>query len=106
MTKPTKPTSDTDNTASNEAMTPEQLREAITMLTLAVENLNGAATISLAIDPATLPDELEVTGETDSGVIMGIRHRTKAIEGVQFHPESVLTEHGMDLLRNFVEKSR
>jgi len=57
---------------------------------------------SLAVDPATLPDELEVTGETDSGVIMGIRHRTKAIEGVQFHPESVLTEGGHRMLANWL----
>jgi para-aminobenzoate synthetase component 2 len=57
---------------------------------------------SLAIDPATVPDELEVTARTDSGVIMGVRHRTLAIEGVQFHPESVLTEGGHRLLANWL----
>ena len=57
---------------------------------------------SLAVDPATMPDELFVTGETDSGVIMGIRHRTMAIEGVQFHPESVLTQGGHQMLANWL----
>ncbi|MEI7452986.1 MAG: aminodeoxychorismate/anthranilate synthase component II [Actinomycetes bacterium] len=57
---------------------------------------------SLAVDPATMPEELFVTGETDSGVIMGIRHRTMAIEGVQFHPESVLTQGGHQMLANWL----
>ena len=57
---------------------------------------------SLAINPATMPVELFVTGETDSGVIMGIRHRTMAIEGVQFHPESVLTQGGHQMLANWL----
>ena len=57
---------------------------------------------SLAVDPDTMPDELFVTGETDSGVIMGIRHRTMAIEGVQFHPESVLTQGGHQMLANWL----
>ena len=57
---------------------------------------------SLAVDPATMPDELFITGETDSGVIMGIRHRTMAIEGVQFHPESVLTQGGHQMLANWL----
>jgi para-aminobenzoate synthetase component 2 len=57
---------------------------------------------SLAIDPATVPDELEVTARTDSGVIMGVRHRTLAVEGVQFHPESVLTEGGHRMLANWL----
>jgi para-aminobenzoate synthetase component 2 len=57
---------------------------------------------SLAIDPATVPDELEVTARTDSGVIMAVRHRTLAVEGVQFHPESVLTEGGHRLLANWL----
>ncbi|CAB4896415.1 MAG: aminodeoxychorismate/anthranilate synthase component II [Actinobacteria bacterium] len=57
---------------------------------------------SLAINPATMPVELFVTGETDSGVIMGIRHRTMAVEGVQFHPESVLTQGGHHMLANWL----
>ncbi|MDP2013552.1 MAG: aminodeoxychorismate/anthranilate synthase component II [Actinomycetota bacterium] len=57
---------------------------------------------SLAIDPATMPDELEITGQTDSGVIMGVRHRSLPIEGVQFHPESVLTEGGHRMLANWL----
>ena len=57
---------------------------------------------SLAIERASLPDCLEITAETDDGEIMGVRHRHHRVEGVQFHPESILTEHGHDLLRNFL----
>jgi len=57
---------------------------------------------SLAIDPTTMPDSLMVTGATESGVIMGIRHRELAVEGVQFHPESVLTEGGHHMLANWL----
>lgn len=57
---------------------------------------------SLIVDPTTLPEVLEITAETDDGLIMGLRHRTRAIEGVQFHPESILTEHGHTMLRNFL----
>lgn len=57
---------------------------------------------SLAIEPDSVPAELTVTAQTDSGVIMGIRHRSAAIEAVQFHPESVLTEHGHLLLANWL----
>jgi para-aminobenzoate synthetase component 2 len=57
---------------------------------------------SLAIDPATVPDELEVTGCTPSGVVMAVRHRELPLEGVQFHPESVLTEGGHRLLANWL----
>ena len=58
---------------------------------------------SLAIAPDSLPAELKVTAKTDDGEIMGIRHRELAIEGVQFHPESVLSEHGHALLQNFLK---
>jgi para-aminobenzoate synthetase component 2 len=58
---------------------------------------------SLAIVPQSMPPELEVTSRTDSGVIMGVRHRRLPIEGVQFHPESVLTEGGYRLLGNWLE---
>jgi anthranilate synthase/aminodeoxychorismate synthase-like glutamine amidotransferase len=57
---------------------------------------------SLVVDPHELPAELEVTATTDDGVIMGLRHRDHAVHGVQFHPESVLTTGGHDLLRNFL----
>lgn len=57
---------------------------------------------SLAIRRESLPDCLEVTAWTDDGEIMGVRHRTLDVEGVQFHPESILTERGHDLLRNFL----
>jgi len=57
---------------------------------------------SLAIERETLPDCLEVTAQTADGEIMGIRHKTLPIYGVQFHPESILSEHGHALLRNFL----
>ncbi|MFQ1062550.1 aminodeoxychorismate/anthranilate synthase component II [Bordetella trematum] len=57
---------------------------------------------SLTIDPATLPEELEVTATAQDGDIMGVRHKTLPLYGVQFHPESVLSEHGHALLRNFL----
>jgi anthranilate synthase/aminodeoxychorismate synthase-like glutamine amidotransferase len=57
---------------------------------------------SLVVDPATVPEVLEVTARTDNGLIMGLRHREVAVEGVQFHPESILTRAGMDLLGNYL----
>ena len=57
---------------------------------------------SLAIDPESLPEELVPTSWSDSGVLMGVRHTTYDIEGVQFHPESIMTEPGKELLRNFL----
>lgn len=58
---------------------------------------------SLAIERSSCPAELEVTAWTDDGEIMGVRHRSLPIEGVQFHPESILTEHGHALLNNFLK---
>lgn len=58
---------------------------------------------SLVIDPDSVPEALEVTARTEDGVIMGVRHRERAVEGVQFHPESVLTGSGKQLLKNFLE---
>ncbi len=58
---------------------------------------------SLSVQREGLPEELAVTAESESGVIMGVRHRRYAVEGVQFHPESILTSVGKDILRNFLE---
>ena len=57
---------------------------------------------SLAIERATVPNELQITGETEAGIVMSVRHKTLPIEGVQFHPESVLTEHGHAMLANWL----
>lgn len=70
--------------------------------------LNNPLTVtryhSLVIDPPTLPDCFEVTARSDSGEIMGIRHREWDLEGVQFHPESILSEQGHDLLARFIHR--
>lgn len=58
---------------------------------------------SLAIDPASLPAELMVSAQTGDGVIMAVRHRSFAVEGVQFHPESILNEEGKKILKNFLD---
>ena len=60
---------------------------------------------SLAIEKSSIPDVLDVTAWTDDGEIMGVRHKTLPIEGVQFHPESILTEHGHAVLKNFLVQS-
>lgn len=61
---------------------------------------------SLIVERESLPDCLEVTAELDSGMIMGLRHRSKLIEGVQFHPESIASEHGHAMLRNFLTEAK
>ncbi|KEH97534.1 anthranilate synthase component II [Clostridium massiliodielmoense] len=61
---------------------------------------------SLIIERESLPDFLEVTAETAEGEIMGIRHKDCLIEGVQFHPESILSEYGMDMLKNFLTEAK
>ena len=58
---------------------------------------------SLLVDKETLPDTFEIASWTDEGEIMGIRHKELSLEGVQFHPESILTKYGKDILRNFIE---
>ena len=59
---------------------------------------------SLVIDKHTLPDCLEITATSEDGEIQGVRHKTLAVEGVQFHPESILTEHGHAMLKNFLDQ--
>jgi anthranilate synthase component 2 len=58
---------------------------------------------SLIIEPDSIPDDFEVTAHADDGVVMGVRHKSMPIEGVQFHPESILTTFGKDLLANFLQ---
>ncbi len=60
---------------------------------------------SLVIDPDSMPDCLEVTALTDDGIVMGVRHRELPVQGVQFHPESILTAGGHQLLRNFLDQA-
>jgi para-aminobenzoate synthetase component 2 len=57
---------------------------------------------SLIVERAGVPGSLEITAETEDGMIMALRHQVYPITGVQFHPESILTQHGKDLLRNFL----
>ena len=59
---------------------------------------------SLTLDADTIPDTLAITARSADGVVMGVRHRTLDIEGVQFHPESILTEQGHDLVKNFLAR--
>ena len=59
---------------------------------------------SLVVDRASVPDVLEITAETDDGLVMGLRHSTHDVEGVQFHPESIMTVSGHELLRNFLDR--
>lgn len=61
---------------------------------------------SLTLEPSSIPDSLEVTAWTEDGVIMGVCHKQHPISGVQFHPESIASEYGHDLLRNFLEDAR
>lgn len=61
---------------------------------------------SLIVDRDSLPDSLEVTAWLDDGTIMGLRHRERLIEGVQFHPESIASEHGHQMLRNFLDEAK
>jgi anthranilate synthase/aminodeoxychorismate synthase-like glutamine amidotransferase len=61
---------------------------------------------SLLVDEETLPSELEITAWTDEGEIMGIRHRKYLLEGVQYHPESILTKYGKDILNNFITMAK
>jgi anthranilate synthase component 2 len=68
------------------------------------EPLEATRYHSLVVDRASVPDVLEITAETDDGIVMGLRHKELGVEGVQFHPESILTAAGHDLLRNFLAR--
>ena len=70
------------------------------------EGLHATRYHSLAVAADSVPAELEVTARSDDGEIMGLRHRSLPVEGVQFHPESILTEHGHEMLRNFLRLAR
>jgi anthranilate synthase/aminodeoxychorismate synthase-like glutamine amidotransferase len=69
------------------------------------EPLEATRYHSLVVDRASVPDCLEITAETDDGIVMGLRHKDLAVEGVQFHPESILTVAGHDLMRNFLAQA-
>ena len=68
--------------------------------------ITGTRYHSLAIDPQSMPACLEVTATSDDGEVMGVRHREFAVEGVQFHPEAILSEHGHALLKNFLSREQ
>ncbi|HBG0644147.1 TPA: aminodeoxychorismate/anthranilate synthase component II [Clostridioides difficile] len=68
--------------------------------------LNVTRYHSLIVDSNTVPKELEITAITDKGEIMGIRHKKYLIEGVQFHPEAILSEYGHEMLKNFITEAR
>jgi len=83
---------------------PSQIRHNGTGLFHNMENPFSAIRYhSLIVDPSSLPDEIEITAETDDGVIMGLSHRKLPVHGVQFHPESIDTKCGHDILKNFLD---
>ena len=69
-------------------------------------NINVTRYHSLVVDRNSLGEDLEITALSDDGVVMGIRHKRYNIEGVQFHPEAVLTEYGHEMLKNFIDNAR
>ena len=68
------------------------------------EPLEATRYHSLVVERSSVPDELEITAETDDGLVMGLRHRRHDVEGVQFHPESILTVAGHQLVANFLDR--
>ncbi|MDA1324659.1 MAG: aminodeoxychorismate/anthranilate synthase component II [Proteobacteria bacterium] len=86
---------------------PSRIRHSGTGLFRGLENpFNAIRYHSLVVDRSSLPDEIEITAETDDGIIMGLSHRELPVHGVQFHPESIDTQFGHDLLKNFLELMR
>ena len=67
------------------------------------QNFTATRYHSLIIDEASLPEELEVTARSEDGIVMGVKHRNQPVEGIQFHPESILTEAGSQLMKNWIE---
>jgi anthranilate/para-aminobenzoate synthase component II len=67
------------------------------------QEFNAGRYHSLIVEREGLPEELEISAESPDGLVMGLRHRELPIEGVQFHPESILTEHGREMLGNFLK---
>ncbi|NLD77880.1 MAG: aminodeoxychorismate/anthranilate synthase component II [Acidimicrobiales bacterium] len=80
--------------------------EGIGVFTGLPQPLEATRYHSLVVDRDSVPDVLEITAETDDGIVMGLRHREHPTEGVQFHPESILTAGGHDLVENFLEQIR
>ena len=70
------------------------------------ERIQATRYHSLAVERSSLPEALEISAETEDGEVMGLRHRRDAVEGVQFHPEALLTEHGHAMLKNFLERGK
>jgi anthranilate synthase component 2 len=70
------------------------------------DNFEATRYHSLIVERETFPADLEITAETDDGIIMGLRHRKRRVHGVQFHPESIASEHGHKLLKNFLDLAR
>jgi anthranilate/para-aminobenzoate synthase component II len=68
------------------------------------QDFQAARYHSLVIDRQSLPDSLKITAETSDGVVMGIRHKELPIEGIQFHPESVLTKEGENIIKNWISR--
>ena len=70
------------------------------------DNFEATRYHSLIVERDTFPADLEITAETDDGIIMGLRHKKRRVHGVQFHPESIASEHGHKLLKNFLDLAR
>ncbi|MFN2500847.1 MAG: aminodeoxychorismate/anthranilate synthase component II [Pyrinomonadaceae bacterium] len=81
----------------------EIIHDGKTIFTDVPDGFSAGRYHSLIVERETLPECLEISAESPDGLVMGLRHREEKIEGVQFHPESILTEHGKKLLQNFLE---
>ncbi|MGQ8875601.1 aminodeoxychorismate/anthranilate synthase component II [Paenibacillus sp. TSA_86.1] len=86
--------------------TSEMLHQGTSVFTGLPSPFTATRYHSLIVERSSLPDCLEITAETAEGEIMGLRHKTYAIEGVQFHPESIITDHGHQMLRNFLSQQK